>query len=78
MLLIRIHLRTDDFRLMEIFLLLPSGKQEFVGEATNDQGNGSYVIVPNENATIQNTMQYQCMVSRVGVTKKVNFTVIGT
>ncbi|XP_063687433.1 receptor-type tyrosine-protein phosphatase S-like isoform X2 [Bolinopsis microptera] len=68
--------RTDDYRLMEIFLLLPSGKQEFVGEATNDHGNGSYVIVPNENATIQNTMQYQCMVSRVGVTKKVNFTVI--
>ena len=49
-----------------------------MGEAINDNGNGSFVIEPHENATIQNKMQYLCMVSRVGVTKKVNFTVIGT
>ncbi|KAL5250568.1 hypothetical protein ACHWQZ_G016337 [Mnemiopsis leidyi] len=68
--------RTEEYRQLEVFVVLPGGKQAFVGEAINDNGNGSFVIEPHENATIQNKMQYLCMVSRVGVTKKVNFTVI--
>ena len=56
----------------------PDGKSAFLAEAVVDGGNGTYVIVPDADAEVQNKLKYSCMVSRVGVTdNRVNFTVIG-
>ena len=52
-------------------------RQAYLGDAKNEDGHGQYIIVPDADAKVQNTRVYACMVSRVGVSEKVGFRVIG-
>lgn len=63
-----------EWRPIEVFRY--DTRQVYIGEADNDGGNGTFNIVP-ENAKVQNSRQYGCQVSRVGVSAKVSFKIIG-
>jgi len=69
----------DEYRTVEVYRqnMSDNGKSNFLADATLVDGTGTYTIVPNEDAAVQNKLKYWCMVSRVGATdSKVNFTVI--
>ena len=66
------------YRSIEILRSSNGGADNYIGVAEGEDGNGSYIIVPDENAEIQNSYQYKCMVSKVGVADhRVGFNVIG-